>query len=183
MHREVTSPSPSSRKKFCLPNHFIEHLLDTVSLMFSQVQLTVSESTVVSSVSVVDLASAPASPCFLSPTPCPLHHTSAWKVAGVGDEQEEVRHPVSDGSGGFAAAREEHSMDGATQRRPSHRRPPRGHPLPRARCHPRRGLLGAERALCRRRARTAAPSMIDALRLARPRFSSGMAPLIFADGA
>ena len=65
-----------------------------------------------------------------------LRRTNAWKVAGVGDEQQEVRHPVSDGSGGFAAAREGRSIDGAVQRHPSHRRPPRGHPLARARCHP-----------------------------------------------
>ena len=70
-------------------------------------------------------------PSFLS-----LRRTNAWKVAGVGDEQEEVRRPVSDGSDGFVAARERRSMDGAVQRRPSHRRPPRGHPLARARCHP-----------------------------------------------
>ena len=70
-------------------------------------------------------------PSFLS-----LRRTIAWRLAGVGDEQEEVRHPVSDGSSGFAAARERRSVDGAVQRRPSHRRPPRGHPLARARCHP-----------------------------------------------
>ena len=57
-------------------------------------------------------------------------------LAGVGDELEEVRRPVTDASGGFAAARERRSADGAVQRRPSHRRPPRGHPLARARCHP-----------------------------------------------
>ena len=62
-----------------------------------------------------------------------LRRMIAWKLAGVGDEQEEVRHPVSDGSGGFAAARQGRSIDGAVQRRPSHRRPPRGHPLARAR--------------------------------------------------
>ena len=103
--------------------------------MFSQIQLTVSENNVVSSVSVVDLASAPASPCFLSPPPCPLHRTSAWMLAGVGDEQEEVRRPVTDASGGFAAARERRRADGATQHRPSHRSSPRGLPLPRTRCH------------------------------------------------
>ena len=70
-------------------------------------------------------------PSFLS-----LRRTIALRFAGVGDEQEEVRHPVSDGSGGFAAARERRSVDGAVQRRPSHRRPPRGHQLARARCHP-----------------------------------------------
>ena len=44
-------------------------------------------------------------------------------LAGVGDELEEVHRPVTDASGGFAAAREGRSIDGATQRRPSHRRP------------------------------------------------------------
>ena len=166
-----------------MPNHFIEHLLDTVSIMFSQVQLTVSETTVVSSVSVVDLASAPASPCFLSPPPCPLHRTSAWKVAGIGDEQEEVRRPVTDGSGGFAATRERRSADGAVQRRPSHRRPPRGHPLPGARCHPRREPLGAERALCRRRAHTATPPWTGAITPSPTRISGGTAPVHLPDAA
>ena len=47
-------------------------------------------------------------------------------LADVGDELEEVRRPVTDASGGFAAARERRGADGATQRRPSHRRTPRG---------------------------------------------------------
>ena len=166
-----------------MPNHFIEHLLDTVSLMFSQVQLTVSETTVVSSVSVVDLTSAPASPCFLSPPPCPLHRTSAWMLAGVGDMLEEVRRPVTDASGGFAAARERRSADGAVQRRPSHRRSPRGLPLPRARCHPRREPLGAERALCRRRARTAAPTKTGAITPSPTKFRSGTGPVTLTDAA
>ena len=117
-------------------------------------------------------------PAFLSP-----RRTFVWRLAGVSDEQEEVRHPVSDGGGGFAAARERRSVDGATQRRPSHPRPPRGLPLPRARCHPRREPLGAERALCRRRASTAVPSRTGALHQARPRFSRGTAPVILHDDA
>ena len=115
--------------------------------------------------------------------PCPLHRTSAWKVADVGDEQEEVRHPVSDGSGGFAAAREGRSVAVAVQRRPSHRRPPRGHPLPRARCHPRREPLGAERALCRCRARTATPSKTGAITPSPTKFSSGTGPVTLTDAA
>ena len=47
----------------------------------------------------------------------------------------------------------------------------------------RRELVGAERALCRRRARTAAPSMIGALRQARPRISGGTAPVNLPDVA
>ena len=104
-------------------------------------------------------------------------------LAGVGDELEEVRRPVTDASGGFAAARERRSADGAVQRRPSHRRPPRGLPLPSARCHPRREPLGAERALCRRRARTAAPSKIGAVTPRPTKFSSGTGPVTLTDAA
>ena len=166
-----------------MPNHSVEHLLDTVSLRFSQVQLTVSEPTVVSSVSVANLTSAPASPCFLSPPPCPLHRTSAWMLPGVGDELEEVRRPVTDASGGFAAARERRSVDGAVQRRPSHRMPPRGLPLPSARCHPRREPLGAERALYRRCARTATPPWTGAITPSPTRISGGTAPVHLPDAA
>ena len=38
---------------------------------------------------------------------------SACMLAGIGDEQEEVRRPVTDASGGFAAAGKKHSVDGA----------------------------------------------------------------------
>ena len=75
------------------------------------------------------------------------------------------------------------ALDGAVQRRPSHRRSPHGHPLPRARCHPRRELLGAERALCRRRARTAAPSRTGAITPSPTKVSSGTAPVNLPDAA
>ena len=109
-----------------------------------------------------------------------LRRTISWRLAGVGDEQEEVRRPVSDGSSGFAAARERRSVDGAAQATGG-RRVAIHSPVRAAILH--RELLGAERALCRRRARTAAPSRIGALRLARPRFSGGTAPVILPDGA
>ena len=87
---------------------------------------------------------------------------------------------MSDGSSGFAAARERRIMDGAAQatrgRHVAIHSPVRAAIL-------RRELLGAERALCRRRARTATPSSSGALRLARPRFSGGTAPVILPDGA
>ena len=120
---------------------------------------------------------------LLVPSALFLHRTSAWMLAGVGDVLEEVRRPVTDASGGFAAARERRSVDGATQRRPSHRRPPRGHPLPRARCHPRREPLGAERALCRRRASTATPTKTGAITPCPTEFSSGTGPVTPTDGA
>ena len=65
---------------------------------------------------VLDLASTTVAPCSLFPPSYPCR-TITWRLAGVGDEQEEVCHPVSDGSSGFAAARERRSMDGAVQRR------------------------------------------------------------------
>jgi len=119
-----------------MQNPFVEHLMGTVSVTVQKFRDTVSVSTVVffrtpsRSRQYRGGALLPVL-SFLS-----LRRTIAWKLAGVGDEQEEVRHPVSDSSGGFAAARERRSMDGAVQRRPSHRRSPRGPPLPRARCHP-----------------------------------------------
>ena len=119
-----------------MPNHFVEHLMGTVTVNIQKFRDTVSVSTVVffrarsRSRQYHGGALLPVT-FFLS-----LRRTIAWKVAGVGDEQEEVRHPVSDGSSGFAAAREGRSMDGAVQRRPSHLRPPRGHPLTRAPCSP-----------------------------------------------
>ena len=90
---------------------------------------------------------------------------------------------MSDGSGGFAAARERRSADGAAQRAQATRGRRVALHSPVRAAILRRELLGAERALCRRRARTAAPSRIGALRLARPRFSGGTAPVIFPDGA
>ena len=131
----------------------------------------------------VDLASATMSPCSLSPPPCPLHRTSAWSLADVGDVLEEVRRPVTDASGGFAAARERRGADGATQRRPSHRRSPRGLPLPRTRCHSRREPLGAERALCRRRARAATPPWTGAVTPRPTRISGGTRPVTSTDVA
>ena len=79
-----------------------------------------------------------------------LHRTSAWHLAGVGDEQQKVRRPVTDAGGGFADASGRHGAADSTQHRPNHRSPPRGHPLPRMRCRSRREPQGAERALCRR---------------------------------
>ena len=87
---------------------------------------------------------------LLVPTLLFLHRTNAWRLAGVGDEQQKVRRPVTDAGGGFADASGRHGADDATQRRPNHRSSPRGLPLPRMRCRSRREPQGAERALCRR---------------------------------
>ena len=87
---------------------------------------------------------------LLVPSPLFLHRTNAWRLAGVGDEQQKVRRPVTDAGGGFADASGRHGADDATQRRPNLRSSPRGLPLPRMRCRSRREPQGAERALCRR---------------------------------
>ena len=41
---------------------------------------------------------------LLVPSPLFLHRTNAWRLAGVGDEQQKVRRPVTDAGGGFADA-------------------------------------------------------------------------------
>ena len=127
-----------------MPNHFVKHLMDTVSVMFRKFRETIS----------VNCCRFLQSPVSISPVPrwrlapCPLLLISAPHdhLEGCGRRRRAGggAPPVSDGSGGFAAAREGRSIDGAVQRRPSHRRPPRGRPLPRARCHPRLEPLGAE---------------------------------------
>ena len=38
-----------------------------------------------------------------------LHRTSAWHLAGVGDEQQKVRRPVTDAGGGFAGSSGRHA--------------------------------------------------------------------------
>ena len=166
-----------------MPNHFVEHLKGTVTVSVQKFSEIVSLSTVVFFRTRSRSRQWPRwrrAPCasFLS-----LRRTIAWKLVGVGDEQEEVRRPVTDASGGFAAARERRSADGTVQRRPSHRRPPRGLPLPSARCHPRREPLGAERALCRRRARAATPPWTSAITPSPTQFSSGTAPVNLTDAA
>ena len=76
-----------------MPNHFVEHLKGTVAVMFRKFRDTVSESTVVffrvrsRSGQYRGGALLPVL-SFLS-----LRRMISWRLAGVGDEQEEVRHP------------------------------------------------------------------------------------------
>ena len=91
---------------------------------------------------------------------------------------------MSDGSSGFAAARERRS---GGRRRPAPPKPPEAAAWPST--HPctlqvrRRELVGAERAPCRRRARTAVPSRTGVLHQARPSISGGTVPVIHHDDA
>ena len=88
-----------------MPNHFVEHLKGTVTVKLRSSEIQFQWPMSFSSEPLLDLASSrggavrPVLPSYS------LRRTIAWRLAGVGDEQEEVRHPVSDGSGGFAAAR------------------------------------------------------------------------------
>ena len=116
-----------------MPNHFIEHLKGTVTVKFRNSEVQFQWPMSFSSEPLLDLASSrggavrPVLPSY------PLRRTIAWKLAGVGDEQVEVRHPVSDGSSALCGCQRGAALDGAVQRRPSHQRPPRGTPLTRAR--------------------------------------------------
>ena len=157
----VTSPSYSPRNFFLIAKSFCRtpgvHCQNQVQSKFrEQFQCTVVFLSVRS-----QSRQCPGVALLPVPSPLSLQRTSAWMFAGVGDVLEEVRRPVTDASGGFAAARERRGADGATQRRPSQRSSPHGLPLPRTRCHSRREPLGTERALCRRRARAATSPWTD----------------------
>ena len=179
----VTSPSYSPRKKNLIPKSFCRAPAVHCQYQVQIIQRTVQWLTIVffrhgcRSRQCLDVA------LLLVPSPLFLHCTNAWHLADVGDEQQKVRRPVTDASGGFAAARERRGADGATQRRPSHRSSPRGLPLPRTRCHSRREPLGAERALCHRRARAATPSWTGAVTPRPAEISGGTTPVTSTDAA
>ena len=88
----------------------------------------------------------------LAPRPRPLVPAPHECLASCGRRRRaaEGAPPVTDAGGGFADASGRHGAANSTQRRPNHRSPPRGRPLPRMRCRSRREPQGAERALCRR---------------------------------
>ena len=114
----------------------------------------------------------------------PLRRTIAWRFAGVGDEQEEVRHPVSDGSSSLCGCQREAQRWTVPS---SAAQATRGHRVaihsPVHAAVRRRELVGAEHALCRRRARTAIPSRASALRKPDRGLSRETAPVILPDGA
>ena len=179
----TSSPSYSSRKiylftkTYCRTPAMLGHCQDSVSSEFSQVAAVVFFKNGRRSRQYPRVA------LLLVPALLFLHRTNAWRLAGVGDEQQKVRRPVTDAGGGFADASGRHGADDATQRRPNHRSSPRGLPLPRTRCHPRREPLGAERALCRRRARAATPPWTGAITPRPTRISGGTAPVHLPDAA
>ena len=146
----IISPSYRSRKiylftkTYCRTPAMLGHCQDSVSSEFSQVAAVVFFRNGRRSRQYPRVA------LLLVLALSFLHRTSAWHLAGVGDEQQKVRRPVTDAGGGFADASGRHGAADSTQHRPNHRSPPRGRPLPRMRCRSRREPQGAERALCRR---------------------------------
>ena len=84
-----------------------------------QVQITVSETTVVFFSVRSQSRQCPGVALLPVPSPLFLRRTIPWNLADVGDEQQEVRRPVTDASGGFAAVRRE------AQRRRRHPAPPK----------------------------------------------------------
>ena len=119
-----------------MPNHFVEHLKGTVTVKFRNSEVQFQWPMSFSSEPLLDLASSRGGALLPVPSFLSLRRTIAWKLAGVGDELVEVRLPVSGSSSALCGCQSGAALDGAVQRRPSHRRPPRGHPLTRARCHP-----------------------------------------------
>ncbi len=117
----IISPSYSSRKiylftkTYCRTPAMLGHCQDSVSSEFSQVAAVVFFRNGRRSRQYPRVA------LLLVLAHLFLHRTSAWHLAGVGDEQQKVRRPVTDAGGGFADASRRHGADDATQRRPNHR--------------------------------------------------------------
>ena len=178
MHREVTSPSPSSRKK--IPHaksyrrtpegHCFCHVQSSVNSFRSCCRFLQN----LSSISPV----ATVAPCSLSPPSYPCAARSPGSLRASATSWWRCASPLATAAAPFAAAREAQrwtAPSSATKATRGHR--VAIHSPVHAAVH-RRELVGAERAPCRRRARTAVPSGTDVLHQARPRFSGGMAPVI-----
>ena len=162
-----------------MPNHFVEHLKGTVTVEVQKIQRYSFRSRCrflqnLSSISPV-AAVAPCALCLL------LIHAPHDRLEACGHRRR---------AGGGASPRERRQQRplwlperrSIGRRRPAPPKPPEATAWPST--HPcmlqvrRRELVGAERAPCRRRARTTVPSGTDVLHQARPRFSGGMAPVI-----
>ena len=165
-----------------MPNHFVEHLMDTVAVNV-QIQLnSFSKPLSFSSELVLDLASTTVAPCSLFPPyPCAARSPGGLRVSATSRGSCATCERWQQRLCGCQREAQRWTAPSSAAQATGGRRVATHSPVRAAIL--RRELLGAERALCRRRARTAAPSRIGALRLARPRFSGGTAPVIFPDGA
>ena len=156
MHQETSPPKINSRRFFQVLETYRRtpgvHCSCQVQSFSDQFQSSVS----FSSESHVDLASSCSGALLPVPPSYPPRRTIAWTVAGGGGELAEEHRPRE--------RRQQHSLRlperrSEGRRRPAPPTPPEAYAWPSSSpCvlqHSRRGLRGAERALCRRRAREA----------------------------
>ena len=102
----VTSPSYNPRKIYLIAKSFCRTPAVHGHCQVQLIQRTVQWLTVVFFRDGCRSRQCPDVALLLVPSPLFLHRTNAWQLADVGDVLEEVRRPVTDASGGFAAARE-----------------------------------------------------------------------------
>ena len=112
--------SQVQKKNFFMPNHFVEHLKDTVTVKFRKFSKQFQKLLSFSSEPFLDLASSHGGALLPVPSFLSLRRLIARKLAGVGDKLVEVRHPVSDGSSALCGCQRGAALDGTVQRRPSH---------------------------------------------------------------
>ena len=159
MHQETSPPMINSRKNF----HVLETFRRTAGVhcfcQSSEFSVSVQSSVSFSSVTPVDLASSCSGALLPVPPSYPPRRTVAWTVASVGGELAEVHRPRERRQQHLLRLPERRSEG---RRRPAPPTPPEAYAWPSSSpCvlqHSRRGLRGAEHALCRRRAREAVPS-------------------------
>ena len=134
MHREITSPSPSSKFFSTCLNHFVEPVADTIfvkiqSSVFSSVDSVVFFRTAASISPVHALA-----PCSLLPL---LIHCAAWLLGRLRASVATwlASSGVCRGRRATRGGQQEPALQyDAVQHRPHHQRPSRGCPLLCTRC-------------------------------------------------
>ena len=174
MHQDVTSPSPSSRNFFLVPKTYRRTPGMHCSCQSSEFSVQFQSSVSFSSEPHVDLASSRSGALLPVPPSYPPCRTVAWAVAGVGGELAEEHRPRE--------RRQQHSLRlperrSEGRRRPAPPTPPEAYAWPSSSpCvlqHSRRGLRGAEHALCRRRAREGVPSKTWSITQVWPSLATG----------
>jgi len=166
-----------------MPNHFVEHLQSTVTVKFRYSVNSFSKPLSFSSELVLDLASTTVAPCSLFPPsyPCAARSPGSLRASATSRRSAPPRERRQQRLCGCQREAQRWTAPSSAAQATRGHRVAIHSPVHAAVL--RRELVGAERAPCRRRARTAAPSRIGALRQARPRFSRGTAPVILPDGA
>ena len=159
----VTSPSPSSKKNFFMPNHFVEHLKDTVTVKFRSSVYSFSGRCRFLQNPFSISPVAPVAPCALYFLFIPAPH-DRLEACGRRRRASRGAPPLEWQQQRPLRLPEWRSVG---RRRPAPPKPPEATAWPSTHLCTlqgrRRELVGAERAPCRRRARTAVPSRTGAL--------------------